>query len=150
MPRAKFSISRPVQLLLLSLAFASSAAAQARPPAAKKAAPPQSSASASGFYTAAQATRGDKVFAANCVACHARRDMGSADFQLKWNGRTVHDLFERVQSTMPESDPGSLSATEYADVVAYLLKLNGMPAGKTVVAPGPALKKQKLAMTAAR
>jgi mono/diheme cytochrome c family protein len=102
------------------------------------------------FYTAAQAARGEKVFAAQCVTCHARKDLSNPDFKLKWNGRTVFDLFERLQSTMPESDPGSLSDAEYADVVAYLMKLNGMPAGKVVVAPGPALKKQKLAMVTAR
>ena len=103
-----------------------------------------------GFYTAVQAARGEKVFAAQCVTCHARKDMSSPDFQLKWNGRTVHDLFERLQSTMPESDPGSLLVEEYADVVAYLMKLNGMPAGKIVVAPGPALRQQKLAMVPVR
>jgi mono/diheme cytochrome c family protein len=103
-----------------------------------------------GYFTVAQAARGEKVFAAQCATCHARKDLSSPDFHLKWNGRTVFDLFERLQSTMPESDPGSLSAAEYADVVAYLMKLNGMPAGKMVVAPGPALKKQKLVMGSAR
>jgi hypothetical protein len=31
---------------------------------------------------------------------------------------------------MPKTEPGSLSKEEYASIVAYLLKLNGMPAGK--------------------
>lgn len=97
------------------------------------------------FYTDAQAERGNKIFSANCLACHGRKDMSSADFRLRWNGRTVFDLLDRIESSMPENDPGSLSSAEYSDVVAYLLKLNGMPAGKSPVAPGPSLKQQKLA-----
>jgi S-disulfanyl-L-cysteine oxidoreductase SoxD len=31
---------------------------------------------------------------------------------------------------MPQDRPGSLSAEEYADVVAYILRLNGRPAGE--------------------
>jgi hypothetical protein len=31
---------------------------------------------------------------------------------------------------MPKSDPGILSQKEYAQVVAYLLKMNRMPAGE--------------------
>jgi mono/diheme cytochrome c family protein len=105
---------------------------------------------AAGYYTADQAARGEKVFTTHCMVCHARADLSNPDFQLKWNGRTVYDLFERLQSTMPESDPGGLATAEYADVVAYLMKLNGMPAGKIVVAPGPALKQQKLALVPTR
>jgi mono/diheme cytochrome c family protein len=138
---------------LLSLALPAASFAQSSKPSGKTVSGnviAKSVTSTPGFYTAAQATRGEKVFAAQCVTCHARKDLSSPDFHLKWNGRTVFDLFERLQSTMPESDPGSLSAEEYADVVAYLMKLNGMPAGKMVVAPGPALKKQKLVMGSAR
>jgi hypothetical protein len=30
---------------------------------------------------------------------------------------------------MPKNDPGSLSEQEYVDVMSYMLRLNGMPAG---------------------
>ena len=140
--------------LLLVLTVPAAAHAQSRKPTGGKTLSGTGAAagttSASAFYTTAQAARGEKVFSAQCIACHARKDMSNPDFHLKWNGRTVFDLLERVQSTMPESDPGGLSASEYADVVAYLLKLNGMPAGKTAVTPGPALKTQKLVMTDVR
>jgi hypothetical protein len=31
---------------------------------------------------------------------------------------------------MPKIDPGSLQPNEYAQVLAYMLKLNGLPAGQ--------------------
>ena len=34
---------------------------------------------------------------------------------------------------MPEGDPGSLSPAQYASVVAYLLQLNGYPAGEAAL-----------------
>jgi hypothetical protein len=36
---------------------------------------------------------------------------------------------------MPKNEPGSLSPEEYADVLAYLLKLNLMPAGPAELPP---------------
>lgn len=131
--------------LVLTVVGASGASAQTRGVAAKPgtAGAPQATVAA---FTKQQAARGNKVFAASCLECHGRKDMSSADFRLKWNGRTVFDLYERIASTMPESNPGGLSAGEYADVVAYLLELNGMPAGARAVAAGPALRQQKLVM----
>ncbi len=62
--------------------------------------------------------------------CHSPRDefSGSA-FLGRWSGKSVHDLFDMLRKTMPQETPGSLSRQQYADVVAYILKLNGMPAG---------------------
>jgi hypothetical protein len=40
------------------------------------------------------------------------------------------DLLDFLQEKMPKNDPGSLSAKEYAQVMAFLLKLNGMPPGR--------------------
>ncbi len=41
--------------------------------------------------------------------------------------------------TMPEDDPGSLSAQEYADVLAYILQLNDLPAGGVELPADPVL-----------
>ena len=41
------------------------------------------------------------------------------------------DLYAFVRDRMPKNEPGSLSDEEYADVVAYLLKMNQMPSGKS-------------------
>lgn len=96
-------------------------------------------------YTEDQATRGEEVFKRVCVECHARKAMSNAEFRVKWNGRTVFDLFERIRSTMPESGPGSLPRANYLDVTAFLEKINGIPAGTTELPDDEAaLKKQVL------
>jgi hypothetical protein len=40
---------------------------------------------------------------------------------------------------MPKNDPGSLSPPESAQVMAYLLKMNDIPAGKSELQPDPAM-----------
>ena len=45
-----------------------------------------------------------------------------------WSGKPIVELFKAVQ-TMPEDNPGSLSAQQYADVMAYFLSLNKYPSG---------------------
>jgi len=47
----------------------------------------------------------------------------------------VGSLFEHVSTKMPQNRPGSLSDQEYADVVAYLLQINGRPAGERELPP---------------
>jgi len=98
-------------------------------------------------YTDEQAARGGEVFSGVCLECHARKDFSDAEFRGKWRGRTAFDLFERMRSTMPESDPGSLARQQYIDVVAYVMKLNGLSAGSAELPDDEAvLKKQILAL----
>lgn len=85
-------------------------------------------------YSDSQATRGQLWYESACAACHPSRDMSSPDFQVKWKGLTALDLFTRISNTMPLTDPGSLSRRSYVDIVAYLLKINGLPAGSTALA----------------
>jgi hypothetical protein len=66
-----------------------------------------------------------------CVACHPAGTYTTAAFRTNWHGRPLSDLFTHVSETMPKQEPASLSAKEYAQVVAYLLKINDAPAGKT-------------------
>jgi len=91
------------------------------------------------LYTQAQAQRGEAVYRQACTTCHGA-DLGGAEggpavtgewFDLSWEGRKISELFEVVQKTMPQSSPGSLSATQYADVVAFVLSKAGYPAGST-------------------
>ena len=48
-----------------------------------------------------------------------------------WSGRPIHQMWENLRMTMPYASPGRLTAQEYADVVAYMLELNNVPAGDT-------------------
>jgi mono/diheme cytochrome c family protein len=98
-------------------------------------------------YTEEQAGRGAEVFSSVCLECHARKDFSDVEFRGKWRGRTAFDLFERMRSTMPESNPGSLGRSTYLDVVAYIAKLNGFAAGSVELPDDEAaLKKLILAL----
>ncbi len=97
------------------------------------------------LYTEEQATTGAAVFGKICAECHEKKDVTSADFRAKWTGRPLWDLYELVRTTMPDSNPGSLSRDEYAATLAYILKLNGIPAGPAAVMPDTtAMKAVKL------
>jgi mono/diheme cytochrome c family protein len=99
----------------------------------------------SGVYSAEQAQRGEETFANNCMGCHTSSDHASPKFRETWNGRPLFDLFQSISETMPEDFPGALSPKEYAQVVAYLLKLNGSPQGKVELpADASALRKIRI------
>jgi mono/diheme cytochrome c family protein len=98
-----------------------------------------------GVYSAAQATRGEETYMAICVACHPRGTYTTAAFRTAWNGRPLSDLFDLVREKMPKTDPGSLTPGEYAQAIAYLLKINDVPAGEHELPPdGEALKKIRI------
>jgi hypothetical protein len=48
-------------------------------------------------------------------------------------------LFDKVSKTMPRDDPGKVSHTDSADIIAFMLKFNGFPAGKAELPPDPSL-----------
>lgn len=109
-----------------------------------------------GVYTEEQAQAGAKVYAKVCSECHLDDLAGDGfapalkgpDFMNNWNSLSVADLFERIRVSMPPTDPASVSAKEKADIIAYLLKSGGFPAGKTELAAEPeALKKIKFEAT---
>lgn len=107
-----------------------------------------------GVYTAAQAQRGKEQYEkSGCAGCHGGNLEGQGmaaalkgETLLKtWNGRTVYDLYARIVTTMPQDDPGSLSADAGIDIVTYLLQANTFPAGTEALAPeSEALKKIKI------
>jgi mono/diheme cytochrome c family protein len=83
----------------------------------------------SGVYSSVQATRGRDLYAVQCRSCHTPESHTGAIFDSWWGGRLLSDLFEYVQERMPKNEPGSLTPQEYADVVAYLLRMNKLPSG---------------------
>lgn len=95
-----------------------------------------------GVYTPAQATRGRALYEEKCVSCHANRMWGQ-----DWPEKSVFDVYDIVKNFMPEDNPGSLSATQTRDVIAYILQNNKLPAGKTELPETDAdLKEIKLAL----
>lgn len=88
-----------------------------------------------GAYTRQQAERGMETFRNECSFCHVPAEFRGRIFQVTWTGRTVGDLFGELRTTMPLDNPGSLSAEEYAAVIAYILALNGYPEGEADLPP---------------
>ena len=92
-----------------------------------------------GVYTAGQSKRGEAAYAENCASCHGAALGGGesappltgGEFMANWSGLTAGDLFDRIRTTMPADRPGKLKREETADILAYMLNVNGFPAGKT-------------------
>ena len=84
-----------------------------------------------GVYTAAQADRGQTVFRSKCASCHAPNRFTDDLFYTSFAGKALWEMFDVISDSMPEDNPGSLKKEEYADVIAYLLKLNNFPTGET-------------------
>jgi mono/diheme cytochrome c family protein len=99
--------------------------------AAVQAPPPKVVSTASGVFTSAQASRGEQTYMSICVSCHPKGTYTAPAFRQKWNGSPLSELYGFVSSSMPKMEPGSLEPEEYAQVIAYLLKINGAPAGKS-------------------
>jgi S-disulfanyl-L-cysteine oxidoreductase SoxD len=123
---------RPRLSILLVAASLAAAAASAQPPASGA---PRST--RAGVFTAAQAERGAEVYAGMCRSCHVPATHSGATFAKAWNGRPLAELFQYVSEQMPKNDPGGLAPEQYADVVAYLLRMNAMPAGAAELPPDP-------------
>ncbi len=89
----------------------------------------------SGIYTLEQASRGQDVYSGSCRGCHTPASHTGATFATYWLHKSVADLFAYVATNMPKNDPGSLDPHDVADVIAYLLKMNQMPAGPMELLP---------------
>jgi mono/diheme cytochrome c family protein len=109
------------------------------------------------LYTEAQARSGERLYTEHCASCHGANLQGSAQFpalagksfveRCVDNGHTVDDLLFIMRSFMPYNAPGKLSKQEYADIMAYILKVNGIAGdSKALSADAEALQKSLLSM----
>src|SRR3982750_3161709 len=89
------------------------------------------------IYSTAQAGRGESSYAKTCARCHGAA-LGGGDeatplagsaFLGNWNGQTVGDLQKGVIETMPSDTVGIYDRKLVTDVIAFLFKANGFPAG---------------------
>lgn len=128
------------QRVLLALwACAAGCASSPPPPATETDAPPPAPAVAGsgegapnevGFFTEEQAERGRATFREICSECHYSSEFRGTQFVYEWRRRTVRDLFRSISRTMPDDAPGTLAPGQYADVISYILRMNGLPAGE--------------------
>ena len=96
-----------------------------------------------GVYTEAQAQRGEVIYTSVCGRCHGYQLNGAPDdpdmlpappiagpkFMRRWSGASLASLYAVIRATMPAINPGSLSDSEFADVLSYMLAVGGAPAG---------------------
>ncbi len=109
-----------------------------------------------GIYNAAQIKRAAAIYATKCEFCHGQNltageapPLTGADFLANWTSYSVGDLFEKTRNTMPATEPKSLSAQEYADLIALMLSVNKFPAG-TAELPGAADRLKQIRIEAAK
>jgi mono/diheme cytochrome c family protein len=96
-------------------------------------------------YSATQAGRGESAYAKTCSRCHQASLSGADEspaltgstFLGNWNGLSVGELHERIRKSMPPDDPGTYDRTMITDVIAYMFKVNGFPAGAADLSTEP-------------
>src|SRR6185369_14016467 len=118
-----------IALLCLPLPLRAAAPTPAQPPA------PAS-------FTTEQVAAATPVYARQCAICHgAAQEGGEAGpalrgevFRRKWAARPWQELFEQMRRTMPITQPGGLPRSQYEDLVALLLSVNGQAPGSTRLA----------------
>lgn len=93
---------------------------------------------ATGTFTPAQFERGEALFQEQCAICHgAELDSAAAPaligptFRKGWSlmGANVAELFNRISTTMPPRQGGSLAESQYLDILAYVLGRNNVLQG---------------------
>ena len=89
-----------------------------------------------GVYTDVQAMRGRTLYMQSCSRCHGADLSGNFEtpalvgrFMPYWSGSTLDALFDYVSTAMPLDHPGALGVGANTDIVAYILKSNGLPSG---------------------
>ena len=94
---------------------------------------------ADGVYSAEQAQRGAATYKAQCAACHGEKLEGvigpmlaGEGFVAAWSGRSVAELADKIQNTMPLQAPGSLMRPQAIDIAAYMLQVGNFKAGQTL------------------
>ena len=89
-------------------------------------------------YTTSQAQAGEEAYQNLCASCHMvdlagafeAPQLAGPDFLNMWGGRPAGDLFDYIKVAMPPAGrkPGDEA---FMDIVAYILRQNGMEAGDT-------------------
>ena len=120
---------------------------------------------AAGWYTNTQAARGKTLFMRHCGLCHegdpstVRTDAQPDRGFESGGGRSmrhlpirtypnVYHVYRRIRDTMPGWDIDAVTPSEKVDILAYLLKVSGLPAGPTELGLDvAAMKKMRMAST---
>lgn len=95
-------------------------------------------------YTQEQADRGHVIYTQKCSTCHgaslegvAGPSLSGPEFRAAWSDEstTVDDLHFIISSSMPPRGQPKLTDDQYIDVLAFILRENGVPAGAEPLMP---------------
>jgi len=96
----------------------------------------QPSSKVSGWYSVDQATAGRKLFEASCAGCHGAKLQGisgpalsGANWQQRFGGARLLTVWGEIKGPMAEYAGATFTTQQSLDILAYLLKQNGLPAG---------------------
>jgi len=122
--------------LSLVLVAAPAIAQTSKTPSSNTASTPQTSgappkSTLSGVYTREEAAAGKDLYLGLCASCHQAVTHTGPAFRRKWTGKPLSELYLYMRTLMPKNDPGSLADEDYGVLLAYMLQMNQMPAGKT-------------------
>src|SRR5882757_81010 len=89
-------------------------------------------------FTVAQVADGEAEYKASCIDCHGPNlndgefggpPLKGEAFSAKWFKLSPSALVGYVHGAMPPDAPGRLPLGTYVEIVAYILGVNGVPAG---------------------
>ena len=100
-----------------------------------------SAAASGGMFSKEQADRGERLYKANCASCHGNELEGGehapplqgGEFWEEWDGKAVRGLYSRILTSMPPDSPGILSEKTIIDIVAKIVRANGVPEGAKTI-----------------
>ena len=92
-----------------------------------------------GVYSEEQARRGEPLYQQYCSSCHGADMAGGemapgltgGEFASNWNDLSLGQLFDRIRTSMPQNNPGSLSRQQIADIMSFMLYKGTAPSGAT-------------------
>lgn len=90
-------------------------------------------------FDSEQVAHGKALYADSCAKCHGDKLEGNVAPALSGpafapaakSHITVGGIYQYMASNMPADKPGQMKDGEYADLMAYLLYVNGYDSGKT-------------------
>lgn len=98
-------------------------------------------------FTSEQADRGEEDYKRDCVECHGDDLRGGLvggpplqgmAFEQKYaNGAPASAMFMFMSNLMPPNAPGRYSAETYADLMAFILRENGLQPGGSELPSDP-------------
>src|SRR5262245_66247730 len=91
-------------------------------------------------YADSQAARGQQLYKTRCVACHGDSLQGvvgppltGSGFLAVWSRRSMDELVEKIEKTMPTQEAGSVSRRQAIEVAGYVITGDKVRVGRTVL-----------------